>query len=104
MLLYWSPLTGWWNQVYCELGSPHPHFTDLLARKRAEQVVANDLGEIGHGRPQQALDWALEDAENALRGEYGLRDLSVLQSDGQLIDAVLGGDRKAFATLVERYE
>jgi len=33
-----------------------------------------------------------------------LEDISVLQSDGELIDAVLGGDRKAFAILVRRYE
>ena len=32
------------------------------------------------------------------------RDLAVLQSDGELIHAVLGGDRKAFAILVQRYE
>ena len=32
------------------------------------------------------------------------RDLSVLRSDGELIHAVLGGDRKAFAILVHRYE
>jgi len=31
-------------------------------------------------------------------------EISVLQSDGELIDAVLGGDRKVFAILVERYE
>ncbi len=31
-------------------------------------------------------------------------DLAVLQSDGELIGAVLGGERKAFATLIERYE
>ncbi len=33
-----------------------------------------------------------------------LKDISVLQSDGELISAVLGGDRKAFAILVRRYE
>jgi RNA polymerase sigma-70 factor (ECF subfamily) len=32
------------------------------------------------------------------------KDISVLQSDGELIDAVVGGDRKAFAILVKRYE
>jgi len=32
------------------------------------------------------------------------RDISVLQSDGEVIEAVLGGDRKAFAILVRRYE
>lgn len=33
-----------------------------------------------------------------------LEGLSVLQSDGELIGAVLSGDRKAFAILVNRYE
>ncbi len=33
-----------------------------------------------------------------------LEDISVLQSDDELIGAVLGGDRKVFAILVERYE
>ncbi len=33
-----------------------------------------------------------------------LRGLAVLQSDGELIGAVLGGDRKAFAILIKRYE
>lgn len=32
------------------------------------------------------------------------RGLAVLQSDGELIGAVLGGDRKAFAILIKRYE
>lgn len=32
------------------------------------------------------------------------RGLVVLQSDGELIGAVLGGDRKAFAVLIQRYE
>jgi RNA polymerase sigma-70 factor, ECF subfamily len=32
------------------------------------------------------------------------RGLSVLRSDGELIHAVLGGNRKAFAILVQRYE
>lgn len=104
MLLYWSPLTGWWNWVYCGLSSRHPYSTDLLARKRAEQVVANDLGEIDRTRPQRASDLVLEDAESALRRRYGLRDLPVLQSDGELINAVLSGNGKAFAILVERYE
>lgn len=31
-------------------------------------------------------------------------DISVLQSDGELIEAVLSGDRKVFAILVKRYE
>jgi len=35
---------------------------------------------------------------------HSLRSLSVLQSDGELVYAVLGGDRKAFAILVRRYE
>ena len=33
-----------------------------------------------------------------------LEEFSVCQSDGDLVNAVLGGDRKAFAALVERYE
>jgi len=33
-----------------------------------------------------------------------LRRLSVLQSDGELVDAVVSGDRAAFAILVKRYE
>ncbi len=33
-----------------------------------------------------------------------LKDISVLQSDGELIEAVLGGDRRAFAILIKRYE
>jgi len=33
-----------------------------------------------------------------------VRGLSVLRSDGELVRAVLGGDRKAFAILVQRYE
>jgi len=33
-----------------------------------------------------------------------VRSLPVLQSDGELVHAVLGGDRKAFALLVRRYE
>jgi RNA polymerase sigma-70 factor (ECF subfamily) len=33
-----------------------------------------------------------------------LRRLPVLQSDGELVDAVVGGDRTAFAILVRRYE
>lgn len=33
-----------------------------------------------------------------------VRRLSVLQSDGELVDAVVGGDRTAFAILVRRYE
>lgn len=32
------------------------------------------------------------------------RGPAVLQSDGELIGAVLGGDRKAFAILIKRYE
>lgn len=33
-----------------------------------------------------------------------LEDVAVLQSDGELIDAVLRGDRQVFAILVKRYE
>ncbi len=32
------------------------------------------------------------------------RDVSVARSDGELVDAVLGSDRKAFAILIKRYE
>ena len=31
-------------------------------------------------------------------------DISVVRSDGEVVNAVLGGDRKAFAILVKRYE
>ena len=33
-----------------------------------------------------------------------LKDISVVRSDGEVVNAVLGGDRKAFAILVKRYE
>ena len=33
-----------------------------------------------------------------------LKDISVVRSDGEIVNAVLGGDRKAFAILVKRYE
>lgn len=37
-------------------------------------------------------------------GTRSFEGLAVLQSDGELIGAVLSGDRKAFAILVKRYE
>jgi RNA polymerase sigma-70 factor (ECF subfamily) len=33
-----------------------------------------------------------------------LKDISLVRSDGEVVNAVLGGDRKAFAILVKRYE
>ena len=35
---------------------------------------------------------------------FFLKDISVVRSDGEVVNAVLGGDGKAFAILVKRYE